>query len=43
MPIIKVNGINLNYEERSTLTSKEPLLMIMGLTFSLLDWAMTSQ
>lgn len=38
MPTVKVNGINLYYEERTTPTSKEPLLMIMGLTFSLLDW-----
>lgn len=38
MPNVKVNGINLHYEEHITATSKEPLLMIMGLTFSLLDW-----
>jgi 3-oxoadipate enol-lactonase len=37
MPTVKVNGINLHYEEHTTPTSKDPLLMIMGLTFSLLD------
>lgn len=38
MPTVKVNGLNLHYEERTTSTSKDPLLMIMGFTFSLLDW-----
>ena len=38
MPTVKVNGLNLHYEEHTTPTSKAPLLMIMGLKFSLLDW-----
>lgn len=38
MPSAKVNGTNLYYEEHTTPTSKESLLLIMGLTFSLLDW-----
>ena len=38
MPTVKVNGLNLHYEEHTTSTSKDPLLMLMGLKFSLLDW-----
>ena len=38
MATTSVNGLDLYYEELTTATSKAPLLMIMGLTFSLLDW-----
>ncbi len=38
MPIAKVNGIDINYEILDPKGSKETLLMIMGLSFSLLDW-----